>query len=144
MKSCVNLLFPFAYDKMEVGYIAEGTLVIQCFEKDKNISDVHICIRDDRKTVPIVDIKTGVDGKTEKIQLQTPEKEKSFQQGQCPYGIFHIECSKTGYACACFKNVQIFPGVNSYLRVDMKKDDKGSKDEIIFPHHHLFVEDNNA
>ena len=28
--------------------------------------------------------------------------------------------------------------------VDMKKDDKGSKDEIIFPHHHLFVEDNNA
>ena len=44
---------------------------------------------------------------------------------------------KTGYACACFKNVQIFPGVNSYLRVDMKKDDKGSKDEIIFPHHHL-------
>ena len=42
------------------------------------------------------------------------------------------------------KNVQIFPGVNSYLRVDMKKDDKGSKDEIIFPHHHLFVEDNNA
>ena len=87
---------------------------------------------------------TGVDGKTEKIQLQTPEKEKSFQQGQCPYGIFHIECSKTGYACACFKNVQIFPGVNSYLRVDMKKDDKGSKDEIIFPHHHLFVEDNNA
>ena len=93
---------------MEVVYIAEGTLVIQCFEKDRNISDVHICIRDDRKMVPIVDIKTGVDGKTEKIQLQTPEKEKSFQQGQCPYGIFHIECSKQDMHVRVLKMYRFF------------------------------------
>ena len=77
-------MFPFAYDKMEVVYIAEGTLVIQCFEKDRNISDVHICIRDDRKMVPIVDIKTGVDGKTEKYNYKLLRKRNLFNKVNAP------------------------------------------------------------
>lgn len=133
-----------AYDKMEVVYIAEGILVIHCCEKDVNISGVHVCIWEDKESIPIINTMTGADGKTTKIKLKTPKKEISFQHNQCPYGIFHIECSKTGYLCECYKNVQIFPEVGSYLRIDMKKDDTGTKRETIFPHHHLFVEDSNA
>jgi hypothetical protein len=66
------------------------------------------------------ELRSGRDGRTERVALEAPPREASQRPtGEPPYALYGIEVRLNGYEHAFYENVPIFDGITAIQQADL-------------------------
>ena len=119
--------------------MSTGYLVINVFKENDSspVSGAEIKIIGEKTDLAI---STDSNGKTDKITLNTPDKELSLtpQHEVKPYAEYTIDVKKPGLKHTIIEGIEVFEGENSIQNVYLKEDTGDKPEYIELPPHVLW------
>ena len=100
-----------------------GYLIVQVTTANSAIplANAAVTVRDSESGTVLFELRSGKDGRTDRIPLQTPPKSISQSPSQThPFALYSVDVSLPLYEGASYQNLPIFDGITSIQQADLR------------------------